>query len=172
METMVSVLRPAGSDPRVVCQKNFFSKVSVSLSGFGPSVAHGKLSVRGRCVQATKTRHKLALDLSLMPLGAVRAAAQGTGYKYIRLRHPTVHVYASTGDWSCPYGTIRCESETTPCFPARYSRVSGETQALSLSLSLSLSSTCIIVDTGNFTVTPEENFVSPLVESSPSPGKH
>ena len=47
-------LRPAGSDPRVVCQKNSFLKVSVSLGGFGPSVAHGKHSVRRRCVQATK----------------------------------------------------------------------------------------------------------------------
>ena len=49
-------LRPAGSDPGAVCQKILFLKVSVSLSGFGPSVAHGKLSVRGRCVQATKNK--------------------------------------------------------------------------------------------------------------------
>ena len=49
-------LRPAGSDPEVVCQKNSFSKVSVSLGGFGPSVAHGKHSVRRRCVQATKNK--------------------------------------------------------------------------------------------------------------------
>ena len=47
-------LRPAGSDPEVVCQKNSFLKVSVSLGGFGLSVAHGKHSVRRRCVQATK----------------------------------------------------------------------------------------------------------------------
>ena len=49
-------LRPAGSDPEVVCQKNSFLKVSVSLGGFGPSVAHGKYSVRRRCVQATKNK--------------------------------------------------------------------------------------------------------------------
>ena len=49
-------LRPAGSDPGVVCQKNSFLKVSVSLGGFGPSVAHGKHSVRRRCVQATKNK--------------------------------------------------------------------------------------------------------------------
>ena len=49
-------LRPAGSDPGAGCQKILFLKVSVSLSGFGPSVAHGKLSVRGRCVQATKNK--------------------------------------------------------------------------------------------------------------------
>ena len=50
------VLRPAGSDPEVVCQKDSFLKVSVSLGGFGPSVAHGKHSVRRRCVQATKNK--------------------------------------------------------------------------------------------------------------------
>ena len=50
------VLRPAGSDPEVVCQKNSFLKVSVSLGGFGPYVAHGKHSVRRRCVQATKNK--------------------------------------------------------------------------------------------------------------------
>ena len=76
-------LRPVGSDPEVVCQKNSFLKVSVSLGGYGPSVAHGKHCVRRRYVQATKTRQKLAL--SLTPLGAVRAAAEGTGYKNRRL---------------------------------------------------------------------------------------
>ena len=50
------LLRPAGSDPEVVCQKISFLKVSVSLGGFGPSVAHGKHSVRRRCVQATKNK--------------------------------------------------------------------------------------------------------------------
>ena len=49
-------LRPAGSDPEVVCQKTSFLKVSVSLGGFGPSVAHGKHSVRRRRVQATKNK--------------------------------------------------------------------------------------------------------------------
>ena len=49
-------LSPAGSDPGVVCQRNSFLKVSVSLGGFGPSVAHGKHSVRRRCVQATKNK--------------------------------------------------------------------------------------------------------------------
>ena len=52
----VEQLRPAGSDPGVVCQKNSFLKVSVSLGGSGPSVAHGKHSVRRRCVQATKNK--------------------------------------------------------------------------------------------------------------------
>ena len=54
--TILSNLRPAGSDPGVVCQKKSFLKVSVSLGGFGPSVAHGKHSVRRRCVQATKNK--------------------------------------------------------------------------------------------------------------------
>ena len=49
-------LRPAGSDPGAGRQKIPFLKVGVSLSGFAPSVAHGKLSVRGRCVQATKNK--------------------------------------------------------------------------------------------------------------------
>ena len=49
-------LRPAGSDPEVVCQKKSFLKVGVSLGGFGPSVAHGKHSVRRRCVQAAKNK--------------------------------------------------------------------------------------------------------------------
>ena len=52
----IMVLRPAGSDPEVVCQKNSFFKVYVSVGGFGPSVAHGKHSVRRRCVQATKNK--------------------------------------------------------------------------------------------------------------------
>ena len=53
-----------------------------------------------------KTRQKLAL--SLTPLGAVRAAAEGTGYKNRRLGKPRA-VYASTRDvlvWS-----VRCDTE-------------------------------------------------------------
>ena len=55
-------LRPAGSDPEVVCQKDSFLKGSVSLGGFGPSVAHGKHSVRRRCVQATKKQGRKLLS--------------------------------------------------------------------------------------------------------------
>ena len=36
--------------------------VSVSLGGFGPSVAHGKHSVRRRCVQATKKQGRNLLS--------------------------------------------------------------------------------------------------------------
>ena len=35
---------------RSCLSKQFFLKVCVSLCGLDPSVAHGKLSVRGRCV--------------------------------------------------------------------------------------------------------------------------
>ena len=56
LTSAIRKLRPAGSDPEVVCQKNSFLKVSVSLGGFGPSAAHGKHSVRRRCVQATKNK--------------------------------------------------------------------------------------------------------------------
>ena len=49
-------LRPAGSDPGAGRQKILFLKVGVFLSGFAPSVAHEKLSVRGRRVQATKNK--------------------------------------------------------------------------------------------------------------------
>ena len=100
-----------------------------------------------------------------MPLGAVRAAAQGTGYKYRRLgKSHGVRFDSRLHGLIC---TVRC--------------------ALSLKLPLSLpcshfeclwkhsgrlSSTCILVGAVNFTVTPAENFVSPLSESSPSPRKH
>ena len=75
-----------------------------------------------------KTRQKLAL--SLTPLGAVCAAAQGTGYDV--WENPMV--YASTRDWSSLYGTMRFESETAslPHVPARTSSVSGNTPAVSL----------------------------------------
>ena len=42
--------------PELFAKKNSFLKVSVSLGGFGLSVAHGKYSVRRRCVQATKNK--------------------------------------------------------------------------------------------------------------------
>ena len=62
MGSFVERLRPAGSDPEIVCQKDSFLKVSVSLGGFGPSVAHGKHSVRRRCVQATKKQGRNLLS--------------------------------------------------------------------------------------------------------------
>ena len=56
-------------------------KVSVSLSGFGHSAAHGKISLRRRFAQAKKNKGQNCSLRSLTPLHAVRAAAQWTGYK-------------------------------------------------------------------------------------------
>ena len=141
-------LRPTGSDPGVVCQKNSFSKVTVSLSGFGPSVARGKLSVRGRCVQATNTK---AETCSLLDAIGRRAAPQGTGYKKRRLENPTVYWV-----WNCRSVFLL---------------------ALQVSLgTLRLSLFCM--HRGGCSefycdlVTPAESFVSPLSESSPSPRKY
>ena len=147
-------LRPAGSDPEVVCQKNSFLKISVSLGGFGPSVAHGNILWDDVVFKLRKTRQKLAL--SLTPLGAVRAAAEGTGYKNRRLgksrgvrfdarlvqsvRCDTL--WAWKGSLSLPALTSECLWEHSRC----------------------LSSACIVV--GAVTVTPAENFVSLLSESS------
>ena len=74
-------------------------------------------------------------------------------------------VYASTRDWSSLYGAVRSEPETAAqllSLPARTSERLWEH-------SCCLSSACIVV--GAVTVTPAENFVSPLSESSP-PRKH
>ena len=60
------------------------------------------------CSSYEKQRQKLAL--SLTPLGAVRAAAEGTGIKIDVWENPVV--YTSTRDWSSLYGAIRSEPET------------------------------------------------------------
>ena len=80
---MQAPLRPAGSDPEVVCQKNSFLKVSVSLGGYGPSVAHGKHSVRRRCVQATKNKAETCSLLDA--IGRRSCGPEGSGYKNRRL---------------------------------------------------------------------------------------
>ena len=108
-EPLIPGLRPAGSDHDVVCQKNSFSKVSVSLSGFGPFVAPGKILWDDVVFKLRKTKQKFAL--SLTPLGAVRAAAEGTGYKNRRLGKSRGVRF----DWrpvSRLYGTIRIRSES------------------------------------------------------------
>ena len=69
-------------------------------------------------------------------------------------------MYASTRDWSSLYSAMRSEPET-----AAQSSCSHFWEH-----SRCLSSACIVV--GAVTVTPAENFVSPLSESSPSPRKH
>ena len=109
-----------------------------------------------------KTRQKLAL--SLTPLGAVRAAAEGTGYKNrrlgksrgVRFDSRLVHVQSVR----CMHA-IRSEPERARSVPALTSECLWEH-------SRCLSSACIVV--GAVTVTPAENgFVSPLSDSSPSP---
>ena len=56
-----------------------------------------------------KTRQKLAL--SLMPLGAVRAAAEGTGYKNRRLGKSRGVRFDSRLISSLRYGAIRSEPD-------------------------------------------------------------
>ena len=107
-----------------------------------------------------KTRQKLAL--SLTPLGAVRAAAEGTGYKNRRLGKSRGVRFDSRLDWSRLYGAIRTEPETAAQSSCSHFWTSLRTLCC-------LSSAWIVV--GAVTVTPAENFVSPLSESSP-PRKH
>ena len=108
-----------------------------------------------------KTRQKLTL--SLTPLGAVRAAAEGTGYKNRRLGKPRGVRFDSRLDLSCLYGAICSEPETAPQSSSLlFECLSNHSRCLSFA--------CIVV--GAVTVTPAENIVSPLSESSPSPHKH
>ena len=105
-----------------------------------------------------KTRQKLAL--SLTPLGAVRAAAQGTGYKNRRLGKSHGVRFDSRLVLSLRYDALwvwNCQSSSCSCshFECLWEQPGY------------LSSTCIVVGAVNFTVTPAENFVSPLSESSP-----
>ena len=74
-------------------------------------------------------------------------------------------MYASTRDWSSLYGTMRSESETAAQSSCSHFESLWEHSGC-------LSSACIVVCAVNFTVTPAENFVSPLSESSSSPRKH
>ena len=105
-----------------------------------------------------KTRQKFAL--SLLPLGAVRAAAEGSGYK--NRRPGKSRGVRFDRDWSSLYGVIRSEPETAAQSSCSHFWTSLETLCC-------LSSACMVVGAG--TVTPAENFVSPLSESSP-PRKH
>ena len=98
---MSCLIKARGQWSQVVCQ-NFFLKVSVSLSGFGPSVAHGKLSVRGRCVQATKNKAETCSLLDA--IGRRSCGRSGLGIKVDVWEH--LVVYASTRDWSSLYGTM------------------------------------------------------------------
>ena len=164
---LLSNMRPAGSDPGAGRQKILFLKVGVSLSWFAPSVAHGKLSVRGRCVQATKNKAELAL--SLTPLGAVRAAAQGSGCKNRRLGKSHRVRYDTRWVWNCLLPrTVRyalsLKLPASSCSCSHFECLWEHSGCFS--------SSCIVVGAVNFTVTPAKNFVSPLSESSPSSRKH
>ena len=92
---------------------------------------------------------------------------KGLGIKIDVWENPIV--YATTPDWSSLYGTMRVESETA-CFLMFLLALQVSLGALTDSGCFS--STCIVVGAVNFTVTPVENFVSPLSESSPSSRKH
>ena len=141
--------------PVLFAKKNYFSKVSVSLGGFGPSVAHGKHSVRRRCVQATKNK---AETCSL--LDAIGRRSCGRWRDWIKIdvwENPMArHVRFD----SRLVKSVRCDTLWA---------WNGRSAFLLALLSVSgnhlrcLSSACIVV--GAVTVTPAENFVS----LSPSP---
>ena len=105
-----------------------------------------------------KTRQKLAL--SLTPLGAVHAAAEGTGYKNRRLGKSRGVRFDSRLVLSVRYDTLWAWNGRSVFL-----------LALLWEHSRCLSSASIVV--GAVTVTPVENgFVSPLSESSLFPRKH
>ena len=85
--TQLSFFKARGQWSRSCLPKKSFLKVSISLGGFGPSVAHGKHSVRRRCVQATKNKAETCSRLDAIGRRSP-AAAEGTGYKNRRLGKP------------------------------------------------------------------------------------
>ena len=103
-----------------------------------------------------KTRQKLAL--SLTPLGAVRAAAEGSGYKNRRLGKSRGVRFDSRLVYNVCTVRYALSLKRLLSLPARTSERLCEH-------SCCLSSACIVV--GAVTVTPAENFVSRLSESSP-----
>ena len=103
-----------------------------------------------------KTRQKLALLLIPLP-GTVHVAAQGTGYKNRRLGKTPGVRFDSRLVLFVLYDALMLS------LPARTSSVSRDTL-----VSVLRASSWVLL---NFTVTPAENFLSPLSESSPSPCK-
>ena len=124
-------IKARGLWSRSCLPKNSFLKVSVSLGGFGPSVAHEKHSVRRRCVQATKNnfwgRNLLSPWRHWAPF--VRPL-KGVGVKIDVCENPVV--YASTWDWSSLYGAIHSEPETAAQSSCSHFWVSLGTLMLSL----------------------------------------
>ena len=124
-------LRPAGSDPEVVCQKNSFLKVSVSLGGYGPSVAHGKHCVRRRCVQATKNK---AETCSLLDAIGRRSCGRWRdwGIKIDVWENPVVYIYTLRLETGLVYTVRYAEPETAAQSSCSHFRVSLGTLTLSL----------------------------------------
>ena len=126
---------PTAEGPRVVIPKLFaknilFWKLVFPWGGFGPSVAHGKHSVRRRCVQATEKQGRNLLS-PLTPLGAVRAAAEGSGYKNRGLGKSRGIRFDSRLVWS-----VRCDTlwawNGCSVFLLALLNVCGNTHAVSL----------------------------------------
>ena len=78
--------------------------------------------------------------------------------------------------WEIPWCTLRLETGLVRTVRCALSPTAAQSSCSHFEClwehSGCLSSACIIVGAVNFTVTPAENFVSPLSESSPSPCKH
>ena len=151
-------LSPVGSDPELVCQKILFWKLVFPWVDLALLQPMENILWDDVVFKLRKTRQKLAL--SLTPLGAVRAAAEGSGYKNRRLGKSLGVRFDSR--LVCLYGAIRSEPETA-------AQSSCSHFWTSLGTLCCLSSACIVV--GAVTVTPAESFVSPRSESSP-PRKH
>ena len=107
--------------------------------------------MRGRWVQATK--NKAETRSLLDAIGRRSCGRSGLGIEIDVGENPVV--YALTRDWSSLDGTMRSEFETA-------AQSSCSHFGCILERSGCLSSACIAVCTVNFTVTPAENFVSPL----------
>ena len=101
-------LRPAGSDPEVVCQKDSFLKVSVSLGGFDPSVAMENILWDDIVFKLRKNKAEACSLLDA--IGRRSCGRWRVGIKIDVWENPVV--YASTWDWSSLYGAIRSEPET------------------------------------------------------------
>ena len=84
-----------------------FLKVSVSLSAhaFGPSVAHGKFSVIGRCVQATKNKAETCSLLDA--IGRRLWADQAIGSLAIDCLSSTLGVATRPMTWQKPGTLVR-----------------------------------------------------------------
>ena len=120
--------------PKLFAKKNLFWKLVFPWADLALLQPMKNILWDDVVFKLRKTRQKLAL--SLTPLGAVRAAAEGTGYKNRRLGKSRGSVeYSSTRDWSNLYGAIRPQPETAAQYslPARTSECLWEhSPALSL----------------------------------------